>query len=211
MSRFEVIPVPRKISAAHDIANWCISKSGSTLKTAIEYAVPMKPFIDAVLERGYRTLLQGMSGGLLWGVGRQAMMQLHTVSHEKGDAAGLAHWQNLKRRWLEYERTGFPPNAARLCRWYTHSKGGIWYDPLAKLVDLMASATFAELNRPQPKSMAVRAFPALGRTPVKAGGLQVVAAVRPGRSHEALPLEEFPGPLAISFCDQTWPDLAIMI
>ena len=87
--RFEIIPVPRKISAAHDIANWCISKSGSTLKTAIECAVPMKPFIDAVLERGYRTLLQGMSGGLLWGVGRQAMMQLHRVSHEKGDAAGL--------------------------------------------------------------------------------------------------------------------------
>ena len=30
---------------------------------------------------------------MLWGVGRQAMMQLHRVSTEHGDAAGLEHWQ----------------------------------------------------------------------------------------------------------------------
>ena len=54
------------------------------------------------------------------------MMQLHRVSTEQGDAAGLKHWQDLKRRWLEYERTGFPPNATRICRWHTESKGGIW-------------------------------------------------------------------------------------
>lgn len=128
---FEIIAGPRKISAAHDVANWCIEASGSTLKTAIECSIVMKPFIDQVLARGYRTLLNGMSGGMLWGVGRQAMMQLHRVSLEKGDAAGLKHWQDLKRRWLEYERTGFPPNATRVCRWHTESKGGIWYDPLA--------------------------------------------------------------------------------
>ena len=91
----------------------------------------MKPFIEGVIGRGYRTLLNGMSGGLLWGVGRQAMMQLHNVSVEHGDAAGLAHWQALKRRWLVYEHTGFPPNATRVCSWYTKAKGGWWYDPLA--------------------------------------------------------------------------------
>ena len=84
----------------------------------------------------------------------------------------------LKRRWLEYERTGFPPNAARVLRWYTATKGGLWYDPLAELVDLMASATYAELNKPRPKSLAVKAFPKLAETPVLHGGLQVVAGVR---------------------------------
>lgn len=153
---FEIIAVPRTLGQAHDIATWCIESSGSTLKTAIECMVPMKPFIEGVIARGYRTLLNGMSGGMLWGVGRQAMMQLYNVSVEQGDAAGLAHWQQLKRRWLEYERTGFPPNAARVCRWYTATKGGLWYDPLAELVDLMASATYAELNRPKPKSLAAR-------------------------------------------------------
>jgi hypothetical protein len=184
---FEVIEVPRTLGQAHDIATWCIENSGSVLKTAIECMVPMRPFIDGVIARGYRTLLNGMSGGMLWGVGRQAMMQLHNVSIEHGDAAGLKHWQALKRRWLEYERTGFPPNATRVCRWYTATKGGLWYDPLAELVDLMAGATYAELNRPRAKSLAVKAFPALGETPVRAGGLQVVAGVRefmtPGRSH----------------------------
>ena len=103
----------RERTGAHDIATWCIENSGSVLKTAIECAVPMRPFIDGVIARGYRTLLNGMSGGMLWGVGRQAMMQLANVSKDKGDAAGLQHWQDLKVRWLEYERTGFPPNATR--------------------------------------------------------------------------------------------------
>ena len=169
----------RERTGAHEIATWCIENSGSVLKTAIECAVPMRPFIDGVIARGYRTLLNGMSGGMLWGVGRQAMMQLANVSKEKGDAAGLKHWQDLKVRWLEYERTGFPPNATRVCSWYTaRRKGGLWYDPLAELVDLMAGATYAELNRPRAKSLAVKAFPTLAETPVLHGGLQVVAGVR---------------------------------
>ena len=71
------------------------------------------------------------------------------------------------------------PGLPRLTRGRAERDGtGIWYDPLAELVDLLCSATYAELNKPQPKSMAVRAFPELGKTPVKAGGLQVVAGVR---------------------------------
>ena len=145
---FEVIEVPRTLGRAHDIATWCIESSGSVLKTAIECMVPMRPFIDAVMARGYRTLLQGMSGGLLWGVGRQAMMQLHNVSMDKGDAAGLAHWQELKRRWLEYERTGFPPNAARVCRWYTKSKG-----QLCRAEQAQAQAA-GDKARPRPRPSA---------------------------------------------------------
>ena len=118
----------------------------------------MRPFIDGVIARGYRTLLNGMSGGMLWGVGRQAMMQLANVSKDKGDAAGLKHWQDLKVRWLEYERTGFPPNATGL-QLVHGTKVRLWYDPLAELVDLMAGATYAELNRPRAKSLAVKAFP----------------------------------------------------
>lgn len=55
---------------------------------------------------------------------------------------------------------------------------GPGYDPLAELVDLMAGATYAELNRPRAKSLAVKAFPKLAETPVLHGGLQVVAGVR---------------------------------
>lgn len=36
------------------------------------------------------------------------------------------------------------------------AKGGLWYDPLAELVDLMALATYVELNRPRAKSLAFR-------------------------------------------------------
>ena len=104
---FEVIEIPRSLSQAHEIATWCIENSGSVLKTAIECMVPMKPFIDGVLERGYRTLVQGMSGGLLWGVGRQEMIQFHNVSKEHGNAAGLEHWQDLKRRWLTANRSAW--------------------------------------------------------------------------------------------------------
>ena len=32
----------------------------------------------------------------------------------------------LKRRWLAYERTGFPPNATRICRLAHREQGGIW-------------------------------------------------------------------------------------
>ena len=137
----------------------------------------MKPFVEQLIAKGHRTFLNGISGGLLWGVGRHAMMELVK--------AGLPAWQEQKRRWMKYEFEGFPPNASRVLRWHTKELGGLWLDPLAELTDLMASATYPELNRPRPKAMACRAFPALADTPVKAGGLQVVAWGTPGRSHRS--------------------------
>ena len=51
----------------------------------------------------------------------------------------------------------------------------------------MAGATYAELNRPRAKSLAVKAFPKLAETPVLHGGLQVVAGVREGMTPLADP------------------------
>lgn len=121
-------------------------------------------------ERARTAIVNGMTGGLLWGVGREDQI----LRRKKGEAA----WTAARRFSLAYEAAGYPPIASRLCKWECSENLMEWYDPLAELAPLMLKATYAELNEPQEKCLAVKAFPELAQSPVLSGGLQVQAGVR---------------------------------
>jgi hypothetical protein len=122
-----------------------------------------------------KTVINGMAGGALWGVSKEDTM----LRRRAGEQA----WTASRRMNAAYDVAGYPPVPTRLCRRLCNDYLMLWYDPLFELRDLMLKASFEQLNRPKEKSLAVRAFPELGQTPVLSGGVQVQAGVREYMQH----------------------------
>lgn len=167
---FEVLHVPRTFEATVKTVEWCIDFSGASLKTAIEVMVMVKPAVEELKRRGYQTILNGMTGGVLWGLGKE------DVFARSRD--GEIGWQKVREENLAYEYSGFPPNATRVARGYCQDLGMTWVDPLASLSSLLLECTFAEMHRPKQKGMVLAAYPDLALTPHEMGGLQVQGGVR---------------------------------
>ena len=92
-------------------------------------------------ERERTVLVNGMTGGLLWGVGCEDQM----LRRRKGEKA----WTAARRFSLAYDIAGYPPIASRLCADHAASLGMDWYDPLARLAEPMLKASFETLKSPQ--------------------------------------------------------------
>jgi hypothetical protein len=101
--KLHVIEVARDTAQAQQIVAWAIAEGRSVMKAAIEVMVVMRPLIDEILARGHKTIVNGMTGGLLWGVGREDQM----LRRRKGEKA----WTAARRFSLAYDVAGYPPIA----------------------------------------------------------------------------------------------------
>jgi hypothetical protein len=87
------------------------------------------------------------------------------IKKKEGDAA----WTNVRMRWAGHEMHGFPPSATRLAKWYAGRLGLAWRDPLYEIAGTFERFTADEMHERQNKSLAVKAFPELGSTPLHSG------------------------------------------
>lgn len=167
---FRTIEIVRDPNVAIETIDWTINRARSVLKTSIEVMVLVKPVLDSLADEGAKAVINGMTGGLLWGVSREGQI----LRRKQGEAA----WTAQRRFDLEYDRAGYPPVATRLGRLRCQELGIAWIDPLMDLAELMLSLGYDDLNRPKEKSLAAKAFPELADSFVITGGLQVKAGVR---------------------------------
>lgn len=65
------ICIERDEDKAIAATRWCIDTAEAALKTAIEVMVVMYHALPMIRDLGYTCVLNGMTGGILWGVGRE--------------------------------------------------------------------------------------------------------------------------------------------
>lgn len=165
------ITVPANADLSVKSMKNAIVDSGAVLKTTIEVMVIMYPVLEKLRNEGHDVILHGMTGGIWWGLAKELSMTLH----RDGEPA----WKNRRLAWVQYDADGYPVTAARLSNFVAKDRYGMeMRDPLAMMGDFFDDCSFAELNKPKPKNLALEAFPALQATGSLSSGMQVEAGVR---------------------------------
>jgi len=167
---FAHVAIDRDADRAKAVAASAIRLLGNPLKTGVEVAQMVIPLVDHLQAAGYTAVVNGMTGGTLWGVTKETVF-----AHHKG---GHTAWQAARLHGLAVELDDQYPTATGLTRRVVQDAGMLFLDPLLATSDLLLACTYDQLNRPKLKQLALDAFPALKQSPSRTGGLQVVSGVR---------------------------------